>query len=136
MTEPLPSASSGPAAGAAYGLVLVLALLLAVWGAFLVPFRIGGVPVPVSCVLALVGNALLGRAGGRLLGRAGAAGPGVVWLAVVLVLSMQRREGDLVLPMTLSGLLFLVVGTLTSAVVLGIAVPETRRDLEAGPADR
>jgi hypothetical protein len=134
VTEPPAQASSGPAAGASYGLVLVLAVLLALWGAFLVPLRIGGVAVPVSCVLALVGNALLGRAGGRLLGRAGAAGPCVVWLAVVLALSFQRREGDLVVPTTLSGLLFLVVGMVTSALVLSFGVPETLR--EPGPADR
>jgi hypothetical protein len=121
-------------AGASYGLVLVLAVLLAVWGAFLVPFRIGSVAVPVSCVLALVGNALLGRAGGLLLGRAGAAGPCLVWLAVVLALSFQRREGDVVVPTTLSGLLFLVVGMVTSALVLSFGVPETPR--EPGPADR
>ena len=32
---------------AAYGLVLLLAVLLALWGAFLVPLRIGTVPVPL-----------------------------------------------------------------------------------------
>jgi len=125
MTEPADLAQLGPGtAAAAYGLVIVLAVLLAVWGVFLVPFRIGGYLVPVSCGLALVGNLLLGRAGGRLLGRGGAAGPGVAWLTVVLVLSAPRREGDLVLPETLSGLGFLLVGSLTSAVVFGFtAVP-------------
>jgi len=110
--------------GAAYGLVLVLTALLAVWGAFLVPLRVGGVPVPVAPAVALVGNALLGRAGARLLGRAGAAGPGLVWLAVVLLLSTPRTEGDLVVPSTLTGLLFLVVGGLTSAVVLATAASQ------------
>lgn len=122
MTAPASSPALGPAAGgAAYGLVVVLAVLLAVWGCFLVPLRVGGVPVPLACVVALAGNALLGRAGAGLFGRAGAAGPGIVWLAVVLVLSSPRTEGDLVVPSTSVGLAFLVVGTLTSAVAFGLA---------------
>jgi hypothetical protein len=122
VTEPAAPPALGPAAGgAAYGLVLVLALLLALWGCFLVPLRVGGVPVPVACAVALVGNAGLGRAGAQLYGRAGAAGPGLVWLVVVLRLSSPTADGDLVVPATPVGLAFLVVGTLTSAVVLGLA---------------
>jgi hypothetical protein len=109
------------AGGAAYGLVLVLAVLLALWGCFLVPLRLGGVPVPLACLVALVGNAALGRAGGRLFGRAGAAGPGLVWLVIVLRLSSPTADGDLVVPGTGWGLAFLVVGALTSAVVFGTA---------------
>jgi hypothetical protein len=74
---------------AAYALVLALAVLLAVWGAFLVPLRVGTVPLPLSWVVAAVGNAALGRAGGLLLGRGGAVGPGVVWLAVALTLGSK-----------------------------------------------
>lgn len=110
---------------ASYALVLLLALLLAVWGAFLVPLRIGTVPVPVSWVIAVVGNGLLGWAGGRLLGRLGAAGPGVVWLTVALTAGSQRAEGDLVVPGTVVGLVFLVSGAIASAVAYG-AVPRSR----------
>ena len=136
MTDPPADAARGPVAdGAAYGLVLVLAVLLAVWGTFLVPFRLAGFLVPVSCALALVGNALLGRAGGRLLGRAGAAGPGVLWLAVVLLLSAPRSEGDILLPNTLVGLLFLAVGSLTSALVFGTTAGRGGRE-SAGATSR
>ena len=132
MTDPPSPAPLGPVGRAvAYGLVVVLAALLAVWGTFLLPFRIGGELVPVSCVVALVGNGLLGRAGGRLLGAAGAAGAGVTWLAVVLVLSAPRSEGDVLLPNTLVGLLFLVVGSLTSAVAFGLASGSAARDRSA-----
>ena len=138
MIEPPTPAPPAPGStGAAYGLVLVLAALLAVWGAFLLPFRIAGELVPVSWALALVGNLLLGRAGDRLLGPAGAAGPGVVWIVVVLVLSWPRSEGDLVLPPnTVVGLLFLLVGVLTSAAVFGGAVGRAARGPAAGAADR
>ena len=110
---------------ASYALVLLLALLLAVWGAFLVPLRIGTVPVPVSWVIAVVGNGLLGWVGGRLLGRLGAAGPGIVWLVVALTFGTQRAEGDLVVPGTTTGLVFLVSGAVASAVAYG-AVPRSR----------
>jgi hypothetical protein len=119
-TSPPAEPSQGEVA-ASYGLVLALALLLALWGAFLVPLKVGTVPVPVSVLLALVGNAALGWEGGRLYGRLGAAGPGLVWLAVALSLSTQRREGDLVVPGSVMGLLFLLVGAVASAVALGAA---------------
>ena len=109
-----------------YALVLLLALLLAVWGAFLVPLRVGTVPVPVSWVIAIVGNGVLGWVGGRLLGRRGAAGPGIVWLVVALTLGSQRAEGDLVVPGTVPGLVFLVAGAIAGAVAYG-AVPRSPR---------
>lgn len=120
MSEPSPPDAPDQAQTAAsYALVLVLALLLALWGAFLVPLRLGTVPVPVAVLVALVGNAALGWCGGRLYGRLGAAGPGLVWLGVALSLSTQRREGDLVVPGSTTGLLFLLVGAVTSAVAFG-----------------
>ena len=122
MSETSPPAEPGPGEVAgSYGLVLALALLLALWGAFLVPLKVGTIPVPVSVLLALVGNAALGWWGGRLYGRLGAAGPGIVWLVVALSLSTQRREGDLVVPGSAMGLLFLLVGAVASAVALGAA---------------
>jgi len=119
---------------AAYALVLVLAVLLAVWGAFLVPLRVGGTAVPVSWAVAVVGNGLLGWYGGQLLGRAGAAGPGLLWLAVALTLGSKRGEGDLVVPGSTIGLVFLLVGAVTSAVAYGVASPggPTSRSPERG----
>lgn len=106
---------------AAYGLVLVLAVELAVWGAFLVPLRVAGVVVPLSWLVAVVGNAAVGRAGGRLGGRLGAGVPGLLWLGVVMLLTSRRTEGDVVVPAGIVGLVFLVAGALTSAVVCRLA---------------
>lgn len=104
----------------AFALVLVLTLQLAVWGAFLVPLRVGEVLVPVSWLLAAIGNLALGWAGARLVGRAGAALPGALWLAVALVLGSRRAEGDdLFGAVYLAGLVYLVTGALSSAVVYG-----------------
>ena len=126
MTEPAPEASASPLEqGLAYGLVLVLSVLLALWGAFLVPFRIGTVLVPVSWLVALVGNAALARAGGALRGPAGAAVPGLLWLSVVLVLFTRGPGGDLVL-YTVPALVFLAVGALVSAVSYGFSRSRAR----------
>ena len=119
---------------AAYALVLVLAVLLAVWGAFLVPLRIGGTAVPVCWAVAVVGNGLLGWYGGQLLGRLGAAGPGVLWLVVALTLGSKRGEGDLIVPGSTTGLVFLLVGAVASAVAYGATSPgaPTGRSPERG----
>lgn len=102
-----------------YGLVLLLTVELAVWGAFLVPLRVGRVPVPVGLAVALA-VAPLCRAGGRVLGRrAGAVGVMVLWTGVALVLSQRRTEGDLVITNSLRGLAYLAVGLLTAALVVG-----------------
>ena len=114
-----------------YALVLLLTVLLAVWGAFLVPLRYGTVPVPVSWLVAVAGNGLLGWYGGRLLGRPGALVPGVLWLGIALTLGSKRGEGDLVVPGTLVGLVFLLLGAVTSAVAYGSA-PRTASPAATG----
>lgn len=108
--------------GGAYALVLVLTVLLAVWGAFLVPFRVGGTLVPLCWLLALVGNVVLGRAGGRLLGKTGTIVVGLVWLVVAFTLGTKRSEGDLIVPGTTVGLVFLLAGAVASAVSYGLVV--------------
>jgi hypothetical protein len=123
---PAPDVVAAPAerlaAVAAYALVLVLTVELALWGAFLVSFRVAGVLVPVCWVIAVMGNAAVGRAGGMLAGRLGAGVPGLLWLAVVVPLMTRRTEGDLVV-VGLVGLVFLAAGALASAVVCRVAPP-------------
>ena len=96
----------------AFALVLVLTVLLCLWAAFLVPLRIGTVRVPVSLLVAGLGNVLLGRAGGRLLGMPGVLVPGVLWIGLAYLLGTRRTEGDLVILGDTVGTLFLVVGAL------------------------
>ena len=125
---PAAGAASWPARQrwAAYALVLLLTFLLAVWGSFLVPFRVGGTLVPVSLLVAAVGNVAVGRAGGRLGGTTGALVPGLLWLGVALTLSSRRAEGDLVVPGSVVGLLFLLTGVIASAVAYGTTVVRPR----------
>ena len=108
--------------GWATALVLLLTVLLALWGAFLVPFRVGGTLVPVSLVIAVVGNVLVGRAASQLAGSTGALLTGVLWVGLTLVLSSRRAEGDVVVPGSTVGMAFLVAGALASAVAYGAAV--------------
>lgn len=108
-----------------FALVLLLTALLAVWGAFLVPLRIGGVAAPVGVVVALA-NLPLCRAGAAALGRrAGAGVPMVLWCAIAFALSTQRSEGDLVITGSLRGLAFLLVGLLAAALAVGGYRPPT-----------
>jgi len=119
----VPDRSDQPAAArlvASYLLVMVLLLETTVWGAFLTPLRVGGTLVPVSLVVVVVANLGLGVAGGRLMGRAGAAVPGLVWLAVALLLGSQRAEGDLVISNGPVGLAYLLLGVVSSTVALGV----------------
>ena len=112
--------------GWAYGLVLLLTVLLALWGAFLVPFRVGATLVPVSLVIAVVGNVLVGRAASRLAGSTGALVTGVLWIGLVLVLAGRRAEGDVVVPGSAVGTGFLLAGAVASAVAYGAAVLRPR----------
>lgn len=121
MTEPAAPLGRGGTA-AAYALVLLLSVLLALWGAFLVPLRVGGTLVPVSWVVALVGNVVLGSIGGRLLGKLGAVVPVLLWLAVAFTLGSRRAEGDLVVPGSTPGLVFLLAGAVGGAVAYGVQV--------------
>ena len=103
----------------AFVLVLALTVLLALWGAFLVPLRLGGTALPVGVAVALT-NYPLCRAGAASLGRrAGAAVPMLLWTAIAVALSSQRREGDLVITGSVRGLAFLLVGLLAAAVAVG-----------------
>jgi len=107
---------------ARYALVLVVALELAVGESFLVAARPFGIALPVSAVLAVVGNVTLGLLGARVLGRpVGAALPGLVWLAVALVLGTKRAEGDVVVTSSWRGISFLVGGAAAAAGVMALS---------------
>jgi hypothetical protein len=106
-------------------LVVLAAVALAVVECFLVPLRVGTVPLPLCVPLAMAGNVVLARLAGGLTGRSllGVLPP-VLWLAVVLVLAAPRAEGDLIVPGTLTGLVFLFAGAVAGA--YGAATTVTR----------
>lgn len=108
---------------ATFALVLVLTVQLCVWGAFLVPLRAGGTPVPLGLLLALA-TVPLCRAGAAALGRrAGAGAVMAVWAVVAVLLASQRREGDLVITGGGLGVAYLLLGLLGAAVTVGTWSP-------------
>jgi hypothetical protein len=110
-----------------YGLVLVVALELACWESFLTASRPFGRPVPVAAVLAAVGNLAVGAAGGRVLGRPlGAALPGLLWLAVALLLGTGTAAGDVIVPESGRGVAFLLVGAAAAAAAVALAAGRPR----------
>jgi hypothetical protein len=106
-----------------------LAVLVAAWLAlvevFWLPWRLAGVPVPVSLLAAVAGNLLLVGAARRLSGsRLVAVLPAVVWLVIALGASMRRPEGDLLLTggdavTSTLNLGFLLLGVLAAAFAVG-----------------
>ena len=114
----------------------VAAVLVAAWLAvvevFWLPWRLGGVPVPLSLLAAAFGNVLLVRAAGGLSGsRLVAVLPAVVWLGVAVTAAMRRPEGDLLLPggdtvTSTINLGFLLVGVVAAAFAVGQALGTPR----------
>ncbi|GAA2367253.1 hypothetical protein [Dactylosporangium salmoneum] len=117
------------------GLVIatLLAIVLALFEAFYSPLRIGGVRVPVSLVLALATNPLLGWFAfttSRL--RLAALLPAAAWCVIWFVAAGKTSEGDLVITGdNWVGLLTLFAGPLAFAI--GIYVSSMRQRLSAGP---
>ncbi len=111
---------------AAYLLVLLLTVELAVWGAFLTPARPFGLALPVAGAIAVVGNLVLGMAGARILGRRlGAVLPGVLWLVIALALATKRSE-ELVVLGNLRGLAYLAGGSVAAACAVGLTGAQRR----------
>jgi Na+-translocating ferredoxin:NAD+ oxidoreductase RnfD subunit len=93
------------------------AVLLAIAGAFLTPFRVGTVLVPVSVLLAVAGNAVLVWLARRTTGHKFlTVAPGLVWLGVTFLALDRTNEGDLVLyQQNWVSLVYLLAGAATVA---------------------
>jgi hypothetical protein len=101
-------------------LVAVGSVQAAVLEAFYLPLRVGTLILPVSVLAAVVLNVTLPRlmylaTGSR---RAGVV-PGALWLLVVLLLSLGRPEGDVIVPGNGLGAALLFLGALAGAFGIG-----------------
>jgi hypothetical protein len=114
----------------------VLAVVVAVWLTLVeilwLPLRIGGVLVPVSVLAAVVGNLLLVGAAYRMSrSKIVAALPAVVWMALALLASQRRPEGDLLIvgggALGWVNLAYLLFGVVAAAVAVGRVVSGGRR---------
>jgi hypothetical protein len=95
------------------------AVLVAVVGAFLTPFRIGTVLVPVSLLIVIGGLTAVIRFAYAVTEKVGLSLiPGIVWLVLSLVLSARTREGDLVLlQQNWVAVVYILVGSVTVGVL-------------------
>jgi hypothetical protein len=93
------------------------AVVIAIVGAFLTPFRIGGHVVPLSLFLVVGGNAAVVWFAYSVTGRRSLALlPGLVWVGVSLLAASRTTEGDLVLIQgNWVATVYLVVGSLAIA---------------------
>lgn len=109
-------------------LITVAAVELAVLECFLLPLRIGSVPVPLSIPMAVLVNVGLPALAYRLTSsRAVAATPVIVWIAVVIIASVPRPEGDVIVTGTWRGIAFLILGAVAGAYAVGrlLAAPSS-----------
>jgi hypothetical protein len=121
----------------------LLAVLVSGWLAlvevFWLPWRVEGVPVPVSVPAAVAGNLALVTAAHRLSGsRLVGVLPAVVWLLVAVVSATPRPEGDLLITggdgvTQVVNLAFLLLGVVAAAVAVGRALGTPRRRPVARP---
>ena len=114
----------------------VLAVVLAGWLTLVeilwLPLRIGGVLVPISVPAAVVGNLVLVAGAYRVSrSRVVAALPAVVWIALVLLASQQRPEGDLLIvgggALGTVGLAFLLLGVVSAVLAVARVISGPRR---------
>lgn len=118
-----------------YAAALLVGATAGLLGSFLHPQRLAGLPVGLLCGLVLTAAAVV--TGGMLTGaRAGAAVTAVGWVAPVLTLSAPRPEGDLVVPGTTLGYLWLLGGTAVAGAAVAWPFAGLRLPSEDGVADR
>lgn len=110
--------------GAAYASLGLLGGVFGVVGSFAQDWSVGPVPLAAIVLVGLV-FAMAWLSGRGMGGRLGATVPAVVWGLVVFVLSMRRPEGDLVVPATLAGYVF-IIGGMVAAVIGIMLVPPAR----------
>ena len=131
-----PRAVERAAGGVAVGVVAVwLALVEVFW----LPLRVGGLLVPLSVLVAVVGNLLLPGWALRVTGsRLVAALTGIAWLGVAVAAMIRRPEGDLIITgggaTGVVNLGFLLFGVLAAAFAVGRAVAAPRPPLTDDPA--
>jgi predicted membrane-bound mannosyltransferase len=93
---------------------------------YLLPDALGGLPVPLSALLAALTTPWLVSVAGKIVPRlAVAAAPLIAWILVIAVFGVFGPGGDLVLVADWRSLLLFACGALPSAIVLGKVLAAT-----------
>lgn len=91
--------------------------MLAVLGAFLTPWRVGGTLVPIALLIAVAGPVLVMRFAHLATGwRLATVAVGLIWIAVTLAAVDSTTEGDLVLSQQWVALTYLFLSPVVVAV--------------------
>lgn len=108
--------------GAAYGVLVVLGLLLGLVGSFEFSWTAFGLPI-AAIVVAVVDFAVFRAAGWAMQTRLGVAAAAVPWLVVTVLLSTRRAEGDLVVTGTLAGYVYIFGGAIAAVAAVASTRP-------------
>ncbi|WP_064745317.1 hypothetical protein [Pseudonocardia acaciae] len=106
--------------------LLVDAVLLAILEMMFVTASVGGVPLPLSALVALMSSPWLVRRVGELAGPRWAAAPLGLWFLTCGVLAFAGPGGDVLLVGDLSALLLLAAAVLPAAFRIGRMLRPTR----------
>lgn len=113
---------------AARGILVVLivdAVLLAVLELLFLPLWMGGVPFPVTILLAAVSTPWLVRSAAELGGSPRMAGvPLIAWVIAILVFGIAGPGGDVLLTANWRSVLLLGAGIFPAAITLGRVLGE------------
>lgn len=106
--------------------VLELLFLPLGFDGYLLPYALGGLPLPVSVVVAALTTPWLVSVAGTLAPKLlVAATPLIAWIVAIAIFGMFGPGGDLVLISDWRSLLLFAAGALPSAVVLGKVLATT-----------
>ncbi|HEX6357138.1 hypothetical protein [Actinophytocola sp.] len=106
--------------------VLELMFLPLRFDGYLLPYALGGIPVPVSALVAAVTTPWLVSVAGRLSSKlVVAAAPLIGWIVAIAAFGMFGPGGDLVLTADWRSMLLFACGALPSAIVLGRVLANT-----------
>jgi len=117
--------------------VLELLFLPLRFDGYLLPYALGGIPVPASALVAALTTPWLVRiAGGISPKLLVAASPLIAWILTVAVFGMFGPGGDLLLISDWRSLLLFACGALPSALVLGKVLATTLGPMGEAAAER
>ncbi|MFC4911187.1 DUF6113 family protein [Actinomadura gamaensis] len=110
--------------GLAYGVLAVLGFVFGLVGAFCQDWSVASLPLPAIGLCVLLFGLVFG-AGFGMGGKLGAVVPAATWMIVTFVMSSKQAEGDLVVPGSTAGYVYIIGGMV--AALLAIAVVPSRR---------
>ncbi|RFU38248.1 hypothetical protein DZF91_28665 [Actinomadura logoneensis] len=127
--EPGPAVGPSPGleavvSGAAYGVLFLLGIAYGLFGAFHQDWTVGSLPLPAIVLCAVLFGLVFG-AGYGMRTKLGAVLPAAAWMIVTFVMSSKRSEGDLVVPGTTAGYVYIVGGLVAGLVAIAV-VPTGR----------